>query len=370
MTRDRKSDPNDAYLATLHSSSLTELLKRSAARFAAVTGSAMALATNASAGTDIRDIAAHNAALISSVLLESQSAASPQTSQLIGPGIAAIFPVDGAASIIQPGEWVTIYGYNLASGAVVWNGNFPTSLGGTSVEINGKAAFLSFVSPGQINLQAPDNTTSGVVSVVVTTSGGTAKGTVTLNQVSPSFLLLNSSYIAAIILRSDGSGAFGDGGYDILGPTGNCFGYRTTAAKAGDILELFGVGFGPTTPAVASGSVFSGKAPINSALSLYLNNILVEPTFVGLSGAGLYQINLVLPPGLGNGDIPIEAIIGGMATQKGLMFPFQGLTSGAPVCSYVGDGDGDGGDGGDGDGGDGGDGDGDGGDGDGDGDGG
>jgi outer membrane protein assembly factor BamB len=146
-------------------------------------------------------------------------------SQPGGPRIAGIFPVDSAASVIQPGEWVTIYGYNLANGVAVWKGDFPTSLGGTSVKINGKAAFLSFVSPGQINLQAPDDAASGVVSVVVTTSSGSANSMVTLSQFSPSFLLQDSSYIAGIILRSDGSGAFGDGGYDILGPTGNCFGH-------------------------------------------------------------------------------------------------------------------------------------------------
>jgi uncharacterized protein (TIGR03437 family) len=52
---------------------------------------------------------------------------------------------------------VSIYGTNLASGTTIWNGDFPVSLGGTSVEIDGKPAYLEFVSPGQINLQAPDD---------------------------------------------------------------------------------------------------------------------------------------------------------------------------------------------------------------------
>jgi uncharacterized protein (TIGR03437 family) len=253
--------------------------------------------------------------------------------------------------IIQPGEWVSIYGTNLASGTAVWNGDFPTILGGTSVKINGRSAFLSLASPGQINLQAPDDSAVGPVSVVVTTSAGSTRSTVTLSEFSPSFLLLDATHVTAIILRSDGSGAYGNGTYDILGPTGNCFGYYTVAARAGDVIEIFGVGFGPTTPTVPAGMAFSGAAPVNNAFSLYMNNIFVAPLFVGLSGAGLYQINLVVPPGLGMGDIPIQASIGGMQTQKGIVFSLVGASPTVPACINAGDGDGGVGDGGVGDGG-------------------
>ena len=81
---------------------------------------------------------------------------------------------------IQPGEWVSIYGTNLASESATWTGNFPTSLGGTSVTIDGKPAYLSFASYRQINLQAPSDNATGVVPVVITTSNGTTvKSTVT-----------------------------------------------------------------------------------------------------------------------------------------------------------------------------------------------
>jgi uncharacterized protein (TIGR03437 family) len=144
--------------------------------------------------------------------------------------------------------------------------DFPTSLGGTTVTINGKAAYLSFVSPGQINLQAPDDTATGVVPVVVTTSAGNATSSVTLFPYSPAFDLLDSMHVAAIIIRSDGSGAYGGGAYDIVGPDGNCFGYYTVSAKAGDLGEIFGVGFGPTTPTVPAGKAFSDerRLPIRS----------------------------------------------------------------------------------------------------------
>jgi hypothetical protein len=42
---------------------------------------------------------------------------------------------------------------------------------------------------------------------------------VTLAEFAPSFLLRDNKHVAGIIPRSDGSGAYGGGTYDILGPT-------------------------------------------------------------------------------------------------------------------------------------------------------
>jgi uncharacterized protein (TIGR03437 family) len=234
-----------------------------------------------------------------------------------------IVPVYSTATTIQPGEWVSIFGTNLASGTATWTGNFPISLGGTSVTIDGKAAYLSFVSPGQINLQAPIDATTGPVPVTVTTAGGSATATVTLAQFAPSFLLLDAKHVAGIILRSNGSGAYGGGAYDILGPTGTPLGYATVAAKAGDVVELFGTGFGPTTPAEPAGQAFSGTAATTSPVSLLINNVSVAPLFAGLSGAGLDQINLTVPAGLGTGDIPLMAMVGGVQTPSGVVISLQ-----------------------------------------------
>src|ERR1700733_13636869 len=89
----------------------------------------------------------------------------------------------------------------------------------------------------------------------IVTFGGTLShlSPYTFKQVGPSFNLLDGKHVAGIILRSDGSGAYGGGAYDIVGPTGTSLGYKTVAAKPGDTLVLFGVGFGPTKPAVPAG---------------------------------------------------------------------------------------------------------------------
>jgi uncharacterized protein (TIGR03437 family) len=253
-------------------------------------------------------------------LIAKISLVSPQAPTIASGGIV---PVDSSSTTIQPGEWVSIYGTNLAAASVTWNGNFPTSLGGTSLTINGKLAYLWYVSPAQINLQAPDDTATGTVSVVVTTANGSATSTVTLAQVAPSFLLYDAKHVAGIIPRTDGSGAYGGGTYDVLGPTGNSLGYPTVAAKAGDWVELYGVGFGPTSPTVLAGQLYSGAASTTNTVNVVINRVSVIPSFAGLSGAGVYQINLMVPAGLGAGDVPLAASVNGVQTQSSLVISVQ-----------------------------------------------
>jgi uncharacterized protein (TIGR03437 family) len=234
-----------------------------------------------------------------------------------------VVPNDSSATTIEAGEWVSIYGVNLAGVPATWTGNFPTSLGGTSVTIDGKQAYLWYVSPTQINLQVPNDAATGTVTVVVNTPNGTASSAVTLGQFAPSFNLLDAKHVAGIILRSNGSGAYGGGAYDIVGPTGSALGYATVAAKAGDSVELFGVGFGPTSPPVAAGASFSGAASTTNAVSLRINNVSVTSSFAGLSGAGLYQINFTVPAGLGTGDVALVAAVGGASTQPSVVISLQ-----------------------------------------------
>ncbi len=237
-----------------------------------------------------------------------------------------IVPVGSTVNTIQPGEWVSIFGANLAASPVTWNGTFTTSLGGTSVIVNGKAAYLSYVSPTQINLQAPDDATTGPVPVGVITASGSATSSVTLEPYAPSFLLLDSKHVAGIIPRSNGSGAYGGGSYDIIGPTGTSLGYPTVSAKAGDTIELFAVGLGPTSPPVPAGQVFSSAAPTTAPVSVLINNVSVTPAFAGLTGAGLYQINLTVPAGL-NGDLSLTATVGGAQTQANVVISVGTFTA-------------------------------------------
>jgi uncharacterized protein (TIGR03437 family) len=230
------------------------------------------------------------------------------------------------SSTIQPNSWVSIYGTNLITGSspVNWNGDYPLALGGTTVTINNKQAYLSYVSPTQVNLLAPYDGSAGPVSVTLTNANGTATSTVTLALVSPAFCLLgDGKHAAAIILRSDGSGAFGGGTYDIVGPAGTSLGYKTVPAKAGDNVVFFGVGFGGTNPDVLPFDLFSGAAPASYMIHLTVNGQPLTTTFAGVSTPGLFQFNVTIPQGLGTGDQPLLATVLGASTQANVVTTLQ-----------------------------------------------
>jgi len=237
---------------------------------------------------------------------------SPAAASAGAPAITQVSPNDSASPVVQPGAWMSIYGSNLANGIAVWNNNFPTSLGGVSVTVDGKPAYLAYVSPTQINAQAPDDATEGLVTVTVSAPNGTASATVLLSSYDPSFSLFDAKHVAGIIPTPDGSGHYGNGTYDILGPAGQ-FSFTARPVKVGETLEVFGMGFGPTSSNSPAGQPFTGTAFLNYQMTLKIGGALVSPTFSGLIGSGIYQFTFVVPT-MGSGDQLIQAIVNGNGT--------------------------------------------------------
>jgi uncharacterized protein (TIGR03437 family) len=207
----------------------------------------------------------------------------------------------------------------MAGGTTVWNGNFPTMLGGTSVTINNKAAYIWYVSPTQINVQAPDDTTLGPVPVSVTIDGVTTSTTVTLGQYGPSFSLFNGTYPAAIVPTS-GPGNSG-AGYDYIGPAG-AFAFPSRPVKAGETVILYGVGFGPTTPHVLAGQLYSGAAPSVTLPVITIGGMQAQVAFGGIIEAGLFQFNVVVPS-LPSGDQQLVATVAGVSAPAGVYLTIQ-----------------------------------------------
>jgi uncharacterized protein (TIGR03437 family) len=58
-------------------------------------------------------------------------------------------------------------------------------------------------------------------------------------------------------------------------------------------------------------------------VTLLLNNVSVTPGFTGLSGAGLYQLNLTVPSGLGTGDVSLQATVGNVKTPSGVVISLR-----------------------------------------------
>jgi len=218
---------------------------------------------------------------------------------------SGIIPIFSEVPIIQPGEWISIYGNNLATSSTSWNNNFPQSLAGVSVTINGKLGFLYYVSPTLIDLQAPDDTTQGCVNVTVSTPVGSTTYAVVLAQQAPSLNLWpDNKHAAAIIYTS--------AGYDLLAPTGSIPGLATRPVQVGETISLFGVGFGPLQFAAPAGQVYNnptGKTNyITEGISVTVGGVQAKVYGAALSEEGQYLITITVPQ-VATGDQLIQATL-------------------------------------------------------------
>lgn len=227
------------------------------------------------------------------------------------PVLAAGGVVSAAANVpgLSPGAWIAIYGQNLSSTTRIWgdadfvNGALPTSLDGVSVSIDNKPAFVYFISPGQIDALVPDDANTGPVQVTVTTCGGASDAlTVNMATIAPSFFTFDGKYLAAT--HSNGS---------LLGKAGLVSG--STPAKAGETVVLYSTGFGPTNPPTPIGKIFSGARPLVTVPKIQIGGLDAQVVFAGVSAAGLYQFNVVIPPGAPPGDLKVLATANSVQTQ-------------------------------------------------------
>jgi uncharacterized protein (TIGR03437 family) len=239
--------------------------------------------------------------------------------QASGPQITSISNNASGAAAIESGSWVSIYGSGLSLTTRPWQAsdfsgnNLPTTLDNVSVQINGKKAAISYVSPGQLNVQAPTDTTIGPVQVQVINSSGTATGTANLQGYSPAFFTFQAKYASALH-NSDGV---------LVAPAGY-FGSAITSrpAQPGEILQIYATGFGPTTPAVPAGQLVGSPAPLSdlTKLQVTIGGVAATVQYAGIVAPGEYQINAVVPQVV-TGDEAIVATIAGVSSQTGVSIP-------------------------------------------------
>jgi uncharacterized protein (TIGR03437 family) len=236
-----------------------------------------------------------------------------------GPAITGVSNSASGAPTIESGSWVSIYGSGLSATTGSWQAsdfsgnNLPTTLDGVSVQIDGKKAAISYVSPGQLNVQAPTDTATGPVQVQVTNSAGTATGTATFQDYSPALFTFQEKYAAAL-----------HGTDSVYVAPAAYFGSAVTSqpAQPGETLEIYATGLGPTTPAVPAGQLVASPAPLSDLTQLHvtIGGVAATVQYAGITLPGLYQINVLVPP-LANGDQPIVATIGGVSSQTGVFVP-------------------------------------------------
>jgi uncharacterized protein (TIGR03437 family) len=217
----------------------------------------------------------------------------------------------GALPSAAPGSWIEIYGTNLAPLTRPWattdfSGiDAPTQLNNTTVSIGGQSAFVEYISPTQVNAQVPSGIGTGMQPVVVSTAAGeSAAYNVNVNLEEPALYapavfssLFNQQQIQwAGALFSDLS--------TYVFPPDSFAGVTSRAAKPGDTIVFYGVGFGPVpdTPAGTIPQLSNGLLRLAIAPNFYFNGVQAQVTYAGIAPQtattgyiGLYQFNVIVP---------------------------------------------------------------------------
>jgi uncharacterized protein (TIGR03437 family) len=203
------------------------------------------------------------------------------------------FPQSGAP--IAPGTAIHIFGSAFGKGTAqgtLSGGRLSTNLQGVSVKIGGIDAPLYYSSGGQINAMAPAELQPHRQHQVIVYVNGVYSKPETIN-VAPAR--------PGIATFPDNKVIAQDANYNLV--------TAQNPAHRGDMIILYLTGMGATVPPVATG-VPAPRSPLAEVMlkpQVTIDGTPAQVVFAGLSpdSVGLYQINVVIPPGAKAGDLTV-----------------------------------------------------------------
>jgi uncharacterized protein (TIGR03437 family) len=199
---------------------------------------------------------------------------------------------------IAPGDFITLYGANLAPGtATAYTVPFPTTLGldGVQVTVNGLPAPVEFVSPGQISAIVPYAVGSSIARIQVNNNG-------VLSNVVTEFVNLTAPGVFTVPPGGLGYGAVLHGDYSLV--------TAQSPAQVGETVAVYLTGLGTTNPLIPDGSAGPASSQTNNTIQVYIGGLQATVSYSGLAPdlAGLYQINFTVPAGVTAGDNTLEIV--------------------------------------------------------------
>jgi uncharacterized protein (TIGR03437 family) len=200
----------------------------------------------------------------------------------------------------------------IANGTQNNSGSFPlaTTLADTQVLVNGTAAPLFYVSPGQINIPLSLNLpTSGTVDLeVVRQSTGQIYGgaEVPLASASPGLFTVDATGSGEIVaLNQD-----------------NTPNSSTNPIPRGQVLQIYGTGQGPVSNPPADGTASTGQVPTAATPEVIIGTTFVPSSNVQYSGLapgliGLWLIDVQIPMTATTGSaVPIQVFMNSIPSNN------------------------------------------------------
>jgi uncharacterized protein (TIGR03437 family) len=195
---------------------------------------------------------------------------------------------------LAPGELLTLYGDNLASGTQVASAiPFPTTLGNVQVTVNGVPAPIYYVTPAQLSAIVPYGVVGSIVKVQVFNN----------NVPSNAVTAWVSNTAPGVLTQSQNGLGYGD----VLHLDGTLVNAKSPA-QIGETVSVYLTGLGAVSPTIADGAAGptdpNALAKAVATITAYIGGVPATVGYAGLAPqlAGLYQINLTVPAGLTAGD--------------------------------------------------------------------
>ena len=257
-----------------------------------------AIAPNGSGGLYILDTDSHRVRLLT------PSAVLPLIRDSRGIMSASGF---GALPKAAGGSWIEIYGEGFARSAREWQASdffedkAPTFLMGTSVTVGGRATFIEYVGPNQVNALVPYGLPPGTYDVIVKSAQGD----------SPPYQLEVEEAVpgvyappSAVFNGKQYAGAFFQDG-SLLKPG--------HLPRPGEYITLYGVGFGPLAPFDGSGQLARRLNSLTLPLKVFIGDVPATVTYAGSAPGfvGLYQINVMVPSVPAGDALPLRIELNG-----------------------------------------------------------
>jgi uncharacterized protein (TIGR03437 family) len=208
----------------------------------------------------------------------------------IGPSIGGVANGASFLHVYAPGMVLSVFGTNLANSTqTAYALPLPPTMAGVSATVNGIAAPLYYVSPGQLNIQIPYETAIGTALLAVGNNGQVATYSFPVSASAPGIYLQSGNAI-----------------------TPNASGSR------GQIYTLFITGAGEVSPPVSTGAGPSGaQVPVPLlAVSVTVGGIAAHLDYVGLPSwsVGTLQVNFQVPPNAPLDVQPVVVTVGSAAS--------------------------------------------------------
>jgi uncharacterized protein (TIGR03437 family) len=224
---------------------------------------------------------------------------------------------------ISAGSYFSIFGVNLADAEAQLSelpgGRLPRVLGGTGVMVNGKCAPVVYVSPTQINAQAPTDIGGSTASIQIRTNA--TGDQCSTGSPSPPVVVPHRAIAPGLFMTANGNAA-------ALHEDGRTVITTERPARPGEIVSLFGTGFGATEVPLPEGDLPQGINRVRATITGSVGGIDFGSEAILYAGLapgfpGVYQFNVRLPLTLQSGMLPIRICASGICSQANVQLPVE-----------------------------------------------